>query len=79
MGQCQDIVSAIKSLKLPNVEDCFGHILVDDPANAKFTHHWITINGTIFEFSKGTLKENIEWFDLYDVECEDANIYEALR
>lgn len=39
--------------------------------NFKFTHHWVKINGEIYDFSKGTLKDNIEWFDLYDVSIDN--------
>lgn len=39
-------------------------------ANFKFTHHWVEINEKIYDFSKGTLKDNITWDDLYDVSID---------
>ncbi len=38
--------------------------------NYLFTHHWVEIDGKIYDFSKGTLKDNIEWAELYDVSTE---------
>ena len=46
--------------------------------NYLLTHHWVTINGIIYEFSKGTLKEYIDWDDLYDVDCDDESRYKPL-
>lgn len=46
--------------------------------NYFFDHHWVTINGDIYEFSKGTLKDNIDWDDMYNVETEDENRYTKL-
>jgi hypothetical protein len=34
------------------------------------THHWITINDKIYDFSKGTLRDYITWDDVYDVNVE---------
>jgi hypothetical protein len=34
--------------------------------NYNFTHHWIEIDGIIYDFSKGTLKDYIDWDDIYD-------------
>jgi len=56
---------------------------VDDYIETKkenyfFEHHWITINDEIFEFSKGTLKDYIDWDDLYSIDCEDTNKYNQL-
>ena len=34
------------------------------------THHWITINGKIYDFSKGTLLNYINWDDVYDVNTD---------
>ena len=46
--------------------------------NYYFTHHWVTINGIVYEFSKGTLIDYIDWNDLYNVDCEDDNRYHTL-
>ena len=92
MGDCQSICSIIKFLKIPNVETHFGEIKVDYPSiqykeeydeeeieNYHFTHHWVTIKNTIYEFSKGTLKDNIDWWDLYNVDPEDESRYNTIR
>jgi len=88
MGDCQGIVYSIiqysQKNKLP-VEKHFGNIKVDEPIyigekdemNDLFTHHWVTINGEIYEFSKGTLKDHINFHDLYSVEAEDETIYDG--
>ncbi len=47
--------------------------------NYNFTHHWVTIKNTIYEFSKGTLKDNIDWCDLYNVDPEDESRYNTIR
>lgn len=46
--------------------------------NYLLTHHWVTINGSVYEFSKGTLKDYIDWDDLYSVDCEDDGRYNTL-
>lgn len=46
--------------------------------NYFFTHHWVLINNYIFEFSKGTLKDNIDWVDLYSVDPEITEKYNTL-
>ena len=38
-------------------------------------HTWVLINGEIFEFSKGTLVDYIDWDDIYDVNAEEINKY----
>lgn len=43
--------------------------------NYYLSHHWVTINGIIYEFCKGTLNDYIDWSDLYDIDCEDENRY----
>lgn len=30
------------------------------------THHWVTIDGKLFDFTKGTLIDYINWDDVYD-------------
>lgn len=39
------------------------------------THHWVTIDGEIFEFSKGTLKNYVNWFSYEDPDEDDAIKY----
>lgn len=83
MGKCQSICYHIESLNIPGVKRIFGEILIDDihynvledDETDRFTHHWVTIDGKIYEFSKGTLEDYIDWFDIYGVECEDESIY----
>lgn len=79
LGQCQNIIHYIEDMKndLP-IETHFGEIEIDkeyynvneDEYIDRFTHHWVTINGEIYEFSKGTLKNYIEWNNIYDVDPE---------
>lgn len=73
LGNCQGICSAIKR-NFPMVDHWFGEIDLDEPIvdeegdeHFKMTHHWIEINKTIYEFSKGTLIGYIE-MDEYDLE-----------
>jgi mRNA-degrading endonuclease YafQ of YafQ-DinJ toxin-antitoxin module len=75
-GDCQGIVASI-IFDFKNVKKVFGEIEVDEPyldeddeEQTLMTHHWITINGKIYDFSKGTLKNYIDWEDVYDVEVE---------
>lgn len=86
IGDCQNIVSDIERIANKNnlpVEHQFGEIEIDEPYyNAmedeeidRFTHHWVTINGEIFEFSKGTLKNFIDWSDIYDTDPELVEYY----
>ena len=77
MGDCQSIVADIVR-EFTSAKKKFGNIEVDIPAvyneddevveNYYFTHHWVEIDDHIFDFSKGTLKDSIEWADLYGVE-----------
>lgn len=41
----------------------------------EFAHHWVTIDGKIYEFSKGTLKDYIDWEDIYSVVPDSENRY----
>jgi hypothetical protein len=67
MGDCQWIVALVNH-DFPNTKKVFGHVRAD---NGKLmAHHWIEVNGKIFEFSKGSLKEHILWDDLYSVRPE---------
>lgn len=75
-GDCQGIVSGI-IMNFPQVKKVFGEIEVDEPyideddvEQTLMTHHWVTINGEIYDFSKGTLKDYIDWDDVYDVIVE---------
>lgn len=73
LGDCQNIVNSIKHMKIPGVETHFGEIeIVDYPIDEDdygkiMTHHWVTYNNEILEFSKGTLKDYIYWNDLYSI------------
>jgi hypothetical protein len=75
-GDCQGIVSNI-IMDFKNVNKVFGEIEVDEPYIDEYgdeqtlmTHHWVTINGKIYDFSKGTLRDYINWDDVYDVDVE---------
>jgi len=75
-GDCQGIVSGI-IYNFKNVKKVFGEIEVDEPYVDEYgdeqtlmTHHWITINGKIYDFSKGTLSDYINWDDMYDVNTD---------
>lgn len=72
IGDCQAIVSFIVK-DFPIAKKVFGEIEVDEPycdesgrEQILMTHHWITINGVPYDFSKGTLKNYIDFFDIYD-------------
>lgn len=94
MGDCQGIVANIidEYKDLANsfghkLVKCFGHIKIDEPVwiadeeeyNDLFTHHWVTFDGNILDFSKGTLKDYIEWNALYTVgDGMDDDKYEEL-
>lgn len=80
MGECQTIVSHIMRMKLPGVEKCFGEIQIKDALYEEdydkiMTHHWVKINGEIYDFSKGTLKDWVSFFDKYGVEGDMAIDY----
>jgi len=74
IGECQFIASVLKDFGFDSV---FGEIEIDDeyidedgdPQNL-VTHHWSQIGDVIYDFSKGTLKDHIEWGDLYGVEVD---------
>lgn len=63
MGDCQGIVHFIK-LEFPQVTKVFGEIQNDN--GRWMTHHWIEYKGKIYEFSKGSLKNYIDFMDLYE-------------
>jgi hypothetical protein len=84
IGDCQLIVSFIDSLNIGGVKKHFGEIRVDHPIEDDgeiidmMVHHWITINDNVYEFSKGTLKDYIDWEDLYSVIPDDDSRYHKL-
>jgi len=90
LGDCQSIVYKLEDIgkmnKLP-IDAHFGEIEIDDEyynVNEdeyidRFVHHWITINGEIFEFSKGTHKNYIEYDDLYNVKPKDICKYHQIN
>ena len=70
LGDCQSIVSGIKHLNIPGMKYHFGEITVkvpidDDYYDKIMTHHWCSYKGQILEFSKGTLKNYVDWNDIY--------------
>lgn len=84
LGDCQSIVHSISKLNIPGVEPYFGEIKIMDPLDEDWskgkrgmimTHHWVTIDGEIFEFSKGTLKNYVNWFSYEDPDEDDAIKY----
>ena len=81
IGDCQGIVHSIlffaKQNNIPNIEKNFGDIENDE--HKLMTHHWITINDEIYEFSKGTLKNYIDFYDLYSVEPEYIERYKQIN
>lgn len=79
LGDCQEIVSEIRSFGIPGVEGVFGEIRTDDPYVDEYgeeqewmTHHWVTVDGRIAEFSKGSLRDHVAWDDPYDPDPEFA-------
>lgn len=75
-GDCQGIVSSI-IMDFKNVKKVFGEIEVDEPyidewgdEQTLMTHHWVTINDKIYDFSKGTLSNYIKWDNIYDVNID---------
>ena len=82
LGDCQGIVSSIIR-EFPQFKKRFGSIVTDEPYyNSEedmfgdtMTHHWVSLNGIPYEFSKGTLKDYIHFDNLYDVNVEDLSIY----
>lgn len=75
-GDCQGIVSSIID-DFKKVKKVFGEIEVDesyvdeyDEEQTLMTHHWVKINGKIYDFSKGTLRDYINWDDVYDVNVD---------
>ncbi len=89
IGDSQNISYQLEEIGKKNnlpVKCHFGEIVLDNyyydnntnDEVKTLSHHWITINDDIVEFSKGALKNYIEWNNLYDVYCESENIYEQV-
>ena len=72
---------------LPQFRHVFGEIEVepyrDDDGEEQYrmVHHWVTLDGRIYDFAKGTLRGRIEGEDPdpYDPEVMDPSIYHAGR
>ena len=76
MGDCQWVVAQIIA-KFPEAKKVFGSVHLDDEYTddedetlIEITHHWVTIDGINYDFSKGTLRYYINFasFDLYNPE-----------
>jgi hypothetical protein len=83
-GDCQSIVSSIIH-EFPEVTKVFGEIEVDEPyydedgdEQILMTHHWVEIDGEIYDFSKGTLKNYIDFYDIYDPEVDENWRYNGI-
>ena len=70
-GDCQFISHFVES-EFPQFTRVFGEIEIDgcycddngDVQNL-VTHHWLELNGEKYDFAKGSLKEMIDFYDLY--------------
>ena len=76
-GDCQSIVESIINGFGGSAKKVFGEIEVDEPyidewgeEQTLMTHHWVVIDGEIYDFSKGTLRDYIQWYDIYDVHVD---------
>jgi hypothetical protein len=75
---CNDIIFLMKNEKI-NLKHHFGIIIIDNNFYdykyneyiKELTHHWISLNNEIYEFSKGTLKHYINYNDIYCVKIDD--------
>jgi len=84
IGDCQSIVSFIKDLNIQGMTAHFGEITIDYPTEKKYnnktmTHHWVDYNGQILEFSKGTLKDYVDWNNMYNVYDEGELEYNSIK
>ena len=84
MGNCQFIVSYIID-EFPIAKKVFGEIEVDEPYYDEYgdeqnlmTHHWVTINGFPYDFSKGSLRNYIIWDDVYNPMVDEPERYNSL-
>ena len=85
LGDCQGIVSSIV-YNFPIAEKVFGEIEIDESYIDEYedeqnlmTHHWVKIDNIIYDFSKGTLIDYIDFRDLYEVEIIDDWRYNAIH
>lgn len=89
LGETESIVYKLEDISKLNklsVNVHYGEIEIDKEYHntneneniKKLPHHWLTINNKIFEFSKGSLKEYIEYKELYDVEPENIHRYHTI-
>lgn len=71
-GESKSIIDTIVK-NFPQVKKILGYIEVDhnyydeggDEQNIMI-HYWVEINGEYFDYAKGTLKNYINWDDIYD-------------
>lgn len=93
MGDCQSIVASIIR-QFPQAKKVFGSIKLDEPCidwdasykaseyveNDEITHHWVEIDGEIYDFSKGTLNGYIDGieYEMYDPEVMDDWRYKEI-
>jgi hypothetical protein len=82
MGDCQGIAHEV-ARNLPQFRRVVGEIDVDpyiDEDGMEQTcmvHHWVTLDGLIYDFAKGTLRHHMDITDPYDPFVEDPSIYHA--
>jgi len=84
MGDCQMIVHTIKNMNITGVKTHFGEIQIDEPTEEEYfdkimTHHWISYNNEILEFSKGTLKDYVHWNNIYNINNDGEIIYKQIN
>ena len=84
LGDCQVIAHSVAH-DLPQFKHVFGEIEVepyrdeDGEEQYRATHHWVTLDGKIYDFAKGTLRGRLEVeVDIYDPEVIDSSIYHAM-
>ncbi len=81
LGDSYSIVYKLEEICKNNdltVDICFGELEIENEYYNnnnneyidRFAHHWVEMNGRIIDFSKGTVKEYIQWNNLYSVESE---------
>lgn len=73
IGDCQWIVNSIIR-NFSKAKKVVGEMETDEPYidengeyQSKIIHHWIRIGRNEYDFAKGTLKNYIDFDDLYDV------------
>ena len=83
LGDCQEIIASVLSLKISGVVKVFGEIEVDEPyidpdgnEQIYMTHHWAEIDGVRHDFSKGTLRYYIDWSEeIYETDVSGESRY----